>query len=196
MSLHERIRQNIEAAPWVVEAVFELEQQLAAEREARGKAETNLTRVRREAADYSADKAIKAKEVMEQNYLLWMTKAKEFEQRAESAERRIREAQGQEPMFWVRLRSDGGYEAPIHNNSIEKVRKESGAWSPLYAAPIPPADVTALIRENAELTRKLAMLEQETTILCNYSPRSRRTHQAPRRSQAAGCAGMVCGGSG
>lgn len=37
-----------------------------------------------------------------------------------------------EPMFWVRLCSDGGYEGPIHNASIEKVRRESGVWQPLF----------------------------------------------------------------
>jgi len=37
-----------------------------------------------------------------------------------------------EPMFWVRLRSDGGYEGPIHNAVIEDVRRMSGAWHPLY----------------------------------------------------------------
>ena len=36
------------------------------------------------------------------------------------------------PMFWVRLRSDGGYEGPIHNAVIEDVRRMSGAWHPLY----------------------------------------------------------------
>jgi hypothetical protein len=40
----------------------------------------------------------------------------------------------QEPMFWVRLRSDGLYEGPIHNAQIERVRKESGGWTPLYTA--------------------------------------------------------------
>jgi len=44
-----------------------------------------------------------------------------------------------EPMFWVRLRSDGGYEGPLHNDSIEAVRKESGAWTPLYTTPQAPA---------------------------------------------------------
>ena len=43
----------------------------------------------------------------------------------------------QEPMFWVRLRSDSGYEGPIHNDSIERVRKESGGWTPLYTHPVP-----------------------------------------------------------
>ena len=36
------------------------------------------------------------------------------------------------PMFWVRLRSDGGFDGPIHSDVIEDVRKRSGAWLPLY----------------------------------------------------------------
>lgn len=43
----------------------------------------------------------------------------------------------QPPMFWVRLRSDGGYEGPIHADSIELARVQSGAWSPLYLG-VPP----------------------------------------------------------
>ena len=38
----------------------------------------------------------------------------------------------QEPLFWYRPRSDGFYEGPIHNAQIEQVRKDSGAWVPLY----------------------------------------------------------------
>ena len=41
----------------------------------------------------------------------------------------------QDPVFWWRPCSDGAYEGPIHNSSIERVRKQSGAWSPLYLAP-------------------------------------------------------------
>lgn len=41
-----------------------------------------------------------------------------------------------EPVFWYRPRSDGGYEGPIHNDAIEDVRKRSGSWIPLYAAPV------------------------------------------------------------
>lgn len=37
-----------------------------------------------------------------------------------------------EPVFWYRPCSDGGYEGPIHNEGIERVRKLSGAWQPLY----------------------------------------------------------------
>jgi hypothetical protein len=43
-------------------------------------------------------------------------------------------AQG-EPMFWVRLCSDGMYEGPIHHKQIERVRQQSGAWTPLYTHP-------------------------------------------------------------
>ena len=41
----------------------------------------------------------------------------------------------QEPLFWVRLRSDGGYEGPIAHSAIEEVRRQSGAWTPLYTSP-------------------------------------------------------------
>ncbi len=46
----------------------------------------------------------------------------------------------QEPLFWYRpVGEDGGYEGPLHNGVIEKVRKESGAWIPLVPATTPPA---------------------------------------------------------
>lgn len=48
---------------------------------------------------------------------------------------RIEEMEKQESVFWWRPCSDGTYEGPLHNNSIERVRKQSGAWSPLYALP-------------------------------------------------------------
>ena len=48
---------------------------------------------------------------------------------------RIEEMERQEPVFWWRQCSDETYEGPIHTNSIERVRKQSGAWSPLYALP-------------------------------------------------------------
>lgn len=43
----------------------------------------------------------------------------------------------QEPLFWYRPRSDGGYEGPLHNGQIEDVRKASGAWVPLFAGAAP-----------------------------------------------------------
>lgn len=39
------------------------------------------------------------------------------------------------PVAWIRFRSDGGYEGPIMDAAMEDVRKNSGAWTPLYAAP-------------------------------------------------------------
>jgi len=48
------------------------------------------------------------------------------------------EREKQEPAFWYRPRSDGlGYEGPLHNESIERVRKLSGGWVPLYAGAAP-----------------------------------------------------------
>lgn len=44
----------------------------------------------------------------------------------------------QEPVFWYRpVGDDGGYEGPIHNSAIEKVRKMAGTWRPLYTSPQP-----------------------------------------------------------
>ena len=41
-----------------------------------------------------------------------------------------------EPIFWYRpVGEDGGYEGPIHNGAIDKVRKLSGVWKPLYTTP-------------------------------------------------------------
>ena len=48
---------------------------------------------------------------------------------------KIAEMEKQGPVFWWRMCSDDTYEGPIHNDSIELVRKKSGAWSPLYALP-------------------------------------------------------------
>lgn len=41
----------------------------------------------------------------------------------------------QEPVFWYRPRGDGLYEGSIHDAKIERVRKESGCWVPLFTAP-------------------------------------------------------------
>lgn len=45
----------------------------------------------------------------------------------------------QEPMFWVRLCSNGMYEGPLHDKQLEDVRRHSGAWTPLYTNPAPQA---------------------------------------------------------
>ena len=52
--------------------------------------------------------------------------------------------EGREPVFWYRVRSDGRYEGPIPNSSIEEVRKKSGAWTPLYAVSPPPKSDEAM----------------------------------------------------
>lgn len=48
-----------------------------------------------------------------------------------------RPAEHAEPLFWYRPRSDGGFEGPIHNDSIGDVRKRSGVWLPLVLAEAP-----------------------------------------------------------
>lgn len=58
-------------------------------------------------------------------------------------------AAGQEPVFWVRLCSDGLYEGPIHNARIEEVRRQSGAWSPLYLGAAPQPAVAAVETQSA-----------------------------------------------
>lgn len=64
-------------------------------------------------------------------------------------ERRVQEAldalKQQQPVFWYRPRSDGiGYEGPIHNESIERVRKLSGGWVPLFAGAKPKPEQNTL----------------------------------------------------
>ena len=38
-----------------------------------------------------------------------------------------------EPVAWIRYCSDGSYEGPIVDSMMEALRKESGAWTPLFA---------------------------------------------------------------
>jgi hypothetical protein len=42
------------------------------------------------------------------------------------------------PTAWVRYRSDGGFEGPIMDTDERMcdTRRKSGAWTPLYAAPL------------------------------------------------------------
>ena len=61
--------------------------------------------------------------------------AEGWERKCGELRAKIAEMEKQEPVFWWRQCSDETYEGPIHNNSIERVRKQSGAWSPLYALP-------------------------------------------------------------
>lgn len=43
-----------------------------------------------------------------------------------------------QPLFWVRVKSDGGYDGPIHDSKLEDVRKKSGQWLPLTLAVVVP----------------------------------------------------------
>lgn len=58
----------------------------------------------------------------------------------------------QEPLFWYRPRSDGLYEGPIHNAQIERARKESGGWVPLYTQAAIDAARMAGVRSVQEQT--------------------------------------------
>lgn len=62
----------------------------------------------------------------------------------------------QEPVAWIRFASDGGYDGPIADvdRRMDGIRKNSGAWTPLYTT---PPDQTAriallegLLRESEE----------------------------------------------
>jgi len=66
--------------------------------------------------------------------------------------------QAVEPMFWVRMvGSDGGYEGPIHNAGIERVRKLSGAWAPLYLHPPQPQATTPVSDGLIEILREASL---------------------------------------
>lgn len=92
----------------------------------------------------------------------------------------------QEPMFWVRLRSDGMYEGPIHNAQIEKVRKESGGWTPLYTAP------------QAQQPDRIAQLEAANTNLFEQGQKMHKRIQeleaAPVQEQQAVAWCITCNG--
>lgn len=62
-------------------------------------------------------------------------------------------AGGGEPMFWYRPCSNGMYEGPIHDAQIESVRRESGAWKPLFPHPSPTD-----LRAERELRRMLCIM--------------------------------------
>lgn len=55
-----------------------------------------------------------------------------------------------QPLFWYRPRSDSLYEGPIHNASIERVRKESGGWVPLYPGAAPVAAQAQPVQDERE----------------------------------------------
>lgn len=61
------------------------------------------------------------------------------------------EREKQEAVFWYRPHSDGqGYDGPINDSQIEAVRRNSGAWVPLYAAQPVTAPVRLTDKQIAE----------------------------------------------
>jgi len=50
----------------------------------------------------------------------------------------------QEPVAWVRYRSDGGFEGPIMDTDARMCDTRRSFWTPLYAAPLPRVAATAL----------------------------------------------------
>jgi hypothetical protein len=47
--------------------------------------------------------------------------------------RKVGDGETAKPVAWIRFRSDGCFEGPVMDEQIEDVRKNSGAWTPLYA---------------------------------------------------------------
>jgi hypothetical protein len=43
-----------------------------------------------------------------------------------------------EPVCWIRYCSDDTYEGPVMHRRMERVRIESGAWTPLVVKPMQP----------------------------------------------------------
>jgi hypothetical protein len=99
---------------------------------------------------YRNDESLNAKEMAEQELragLVALSAARPNE--LIRLDERCEKHPQSEPMFWVRLCSDGGYEGPIHNKKIEEVRKQSGAWHPLYLSAAPAAQPSLTAEEIA-----------------------------------------------
>jgi hypothetical protein len=61
----------------------------------------------------------------------------------------IAELESAEPVFWYRPLDNGCYEGPKHNSQMEKVRKTSGVWFPLFTHPAQSRD--SIIEECANV---------------------------------------------
>jgi hypothetical protein len=88
-----------------------------------------------------------------------------------------------EPLFWVRLRSDGGFEGPIHNDAIEDVRKRSGAWLPLVVAHPPAAQDRVPVPTNEE--QAAAMTSIGIAWLTQHAPHRLRKEQPAAQDRKA-----------
>lgn len=79
------------------------------------------------------------------------------------------------PLFWVRVKSDGGYEGPIHDSKLEDVRKKSGEWLPLTLAHGGPEQKSRTVTvklpttmytefEGDDFCREVAVLDKQLVI--------------------------------
>ncbi len=77
----------------------------------------------------------------------------------------------QEPVAWIRFASDGGYDGPIADvdRRMDEIRKNSGAWTPLYTTP-------------PDQTARIAALESEIQQWRDVTARA-----WPRRSSGRSC---------
>ncbi|MEP8805842.1 hypothetical protein ABKV80_09360 [Enterobacter hormaechei] len=66
------------------------------------------------------------------------------------------------PLFWVRVKSDGGYDGPIHDSKLEDVRKKSGEWLPLTLACVDAS------RQPSEVSCRAAMLQGAEPVTTAY----------------------------
>lgn len=110
-----------------------------------------------EAAQRERDEAIKQKNESGDRFY----KAVQYGARLE-AELKRRDAAAGEPEFYVRYRSDGGFEGPLHKDATEQVRKD--CWSPLYTAN-PAAANSPVIPDGWKLVPS-AGLTQEMAEAC------------------------------
>jgi hypothetical protein len=79
------------------------------------------------------------------------------------------------PMFWVRVKSDDGYEGPVHDSQLEEVRKKSGEWLPLTLARGVPEQKSRTVTvklpttmytefEGDDFCREVAVLDKQLVI--------------------------------
>lgn len=67
------------------------------------------------------------------------------------------------PLFWVRVKSDGGYEGPVHDSQLEEVRKKSGEWLPLtLALRVPELESRTVTVKLTDINEYLAEVHDKT----------------------------------
>ncbi|HBS5460039.1 TPA: hypothetical protein MAJ58_005209 [Klebsiella pneumoniae] len=67
------------------------------------------------------------------------------------------------PLFWVRVKSDGGYDGPIHDSKLEDVRKKSGECLPLtLARGVPEQESRTVTVKLTDINEYLAEVHDKT----------------------------------